>query len=182
MNANTLLPLLPLASLAACAAAQSDDRYLSPTPLQVAGSELIAPPEPCGVSASRRFDEDGRLHITASGDTVRPCQPLDAAGIANSCRIEAGELVYDPEHPNDERYARFEGPDYAVSDVQCANTAADGSEVLCDFTISDGAQERRVTGHAFRHVYAAMHDEISHSYMTYWGTREHCMPLVESEG
>lgn len=168
-GSNTAL-LLPFALLAGCAA---NNPYASMSEAEIL--ELMTIPEPCGVSASRGHDENGDFFIVANGDTIRPCQSLDAAEIAHSCRIGAGELVYDPEHPHDERYARFEGPVYTVSDVQCLDATEDGSEVLCDFTIADEGEEIRIRRHAFRHVYSEMHDEISHTYMTYWSTRESCI-------
>ncbi len=130
---------------------------------------------PCGAAAARRIRPDGTFPNIGIGDTVRPCEPIGAEAIAHACRIEAGEVVYDPERPNDDAYASFVGPELTARDVSCRPTREDGGEVECDFTIANDGVAHRVSGHAFSHVYSEYHDEISHSYWAYWSTRQSCL-------
>ncbi|RJY09989.1 hypothetical protein [Aurantiacibacter aquimixticola] len=120
--------------LAACAAERAGT-----TPSGAAATDLIRELQPCGVTAPRTPGDSEYAHLLDGPGPVRPCHLITADHVAFAREVQDGEVVYDPNDPNDEERALRVAPDISVSGLQCHDVSDDGSEVSCDFTATQMA-------------------------------------------
>ena len=132
----------------------------------------------CGIDVvahARHLAVTGEGERIISGNAVRACALPDAAAIKQACQAADTIVTEDPEHPRDDRKSTYNMPEFTVSNARCAFLSSWHQDASCEFDITDGTRNRRVSASRFTHNFLDLSDDIAHDYwVTLWRTEQSC--------